>query len=140
MSRGLWDKIMNYMGLAGTDEEENPQDIDQAYSVPHKKGKVLDIRTASQVKMVIYQPTTFDQTSEICDNLKNRKPVIINLEKLENEAAQRILDFLSGAVYGLDGNLYKISGGIFLVAPSNVEISENLKDELKDKMIFKWQK
>ncbi|HOC08296.1 MAG TPA: cell division protein SepF [Bacillota bacterium] len=43
-------------------------------------------------------------------------------------------------MYGLDGNLHKISGGIFIAAPSNVDISEHLKDEIKDKMIFKWQK
>lgn len=140
MEKGLWDKIMNFMGLSDTDLEKEPPDEGEIYPIPRRKGKVLDIRTASQVKMVIFQPVTFDQTTEICDNLKNRKPVIVNLEKLENEVARRILDFLSGAVYGLDGHLYKISGGIFVAAPSNVEISENLKDELEDKMIFKWQK
>ena len=140
MESGLWAKIMNFLGLADTGEEEKPLDIDEIYPAPRKKGKVLDIRTASQVKMVIYQPATFDQVNEICDNLKNRKPVIVNLEKLENQVAQRILDFLSGAVYGLDGNLHKISGGIFIAAPSNVDISEHLMGEIKDKMIFKWQK
>ncbi|MGI6703091.1 MAG: cell division protein SepF [Clostridia bacterium] len=140
MENGLWNKILRFLGLVDPEPEESTPEIEDTYPVPRKKGKVLDIRTASQVKMVIYQPVTFDQTEEICDNLKNRKPVIVNLEKLENEVAQRILDFLSGAVYGLDGNLHKVSGGIFIAAPSNVEISEHLKDELKDKMIFKWQK
>jgi cell division inhibitor SepF len=141
MKEKLWEKILNYFGLDGyNEEEENSRIYEEPYPPSKKRGKVLDIRTASQVKMVIYQPFNFDQTSEICDNLKHRKPVIVNLEKVDGELAQRILDFLSGAVYALDGNLYKISGGIFLVAPSNVDISENLKDELRDKMIFKWQK
>lgn len=143
MENGLWAKIMNFLGLADNTEEERPPEIsemDEVYPALRKRGKVLDIRTASQVKMVIYQPAAFDQATEICDNLKSRKPVIVNLEKLENQVAQRILDFLSGAVYGLDGNLHKISGGIFIAAPSNVDISEHLKDEIKDKMIFKWQK
>jgi len=140
MGNGSWDKILNFLGLGEPETEDKPQDIEEVYPVPRKKGKVLDIRTASQVKMVIYQPVTFDQATEICDNLKSRKPVIVNLERLENEVAQRILDFLSGAVYGMDGNLHKISGGIFIAAPSNVDITEHLKDEIKDKMIFKWQK
>ncbi len=140
MAKGLWDRILEFLGLADEAEEDMPEVIDRPYTSPGRKGKILDIRTASQVKMVIYQPATFDQTTEICDNLKSRKPVIINLQKLENEAAQRILDFLSGAVYALDGNLHKISGGIFVAAPSNVDISEHLKDELKDKIVFKRQK
>ncbi len=142
MEKGLWDRIMSFMGLADVETEEQwPGEDEEVYSVPSRRGRIVDIRTASQVKMVIFQPTTFDQTTEICDNLKNRKPVIINLEKLERETARRILDFLSGAVYGLDGDLYKISGGIFVAAPSNVEISEDLKDELnRDRMAFKWQK
>jgi cell division inhibitor SepF len=140
MEKGSWDRILSFLGLGESETEDKPQDIEEAYPVPRKKGKVLDIRTASQVKMVIFQPATFDQATEICDNLKSRKPVIVNLERLENEVAQRILDFLSGAVYGIDGNLHKISGGIFIAAPSNVDITEHLKDEIKDKMVFKWQK
>ncbi len=142
MENGLWNKIMRFMGLSDSEMEEKWPKEGDIYPIPgSRKGKVLDIRTASQVKMVVFQPTTFDQATEICDNLKNRKPVIINLEKLETEIAQRILDFLSGAVYGLDGNLHKISGGIFVAAPSNVEILEELEEELnRDKMVFKWQK
>jgi hypothetical protein len=85
MENGLWNKILRFLGLVDPEPEESTPEIEDTYPVPRKKGKVLDIRTASQVKMVIYQPVTFDQTEEICDNLKNRKPVIVNLEKLENE-------------------------------------------------------
>lgn len=142
MKGNLWDRILDYFGLNsdGEQEEENQTVYEQPYPLTKKRGKVLDIHTASQVKMVIYQPSSFDHTSEICDNLKQRKPIIVNLENVDGELARRILDFMSGAVYALDGNLNKISGGIFLAAPSNVEISDNLKQELKDKFIFKWQK
>jgi cell division inhibitor SepF len=72
MENGLWAKIMNFLGLADNTEEGRQPDIrevDEMYPVSHKRGKVLDIRTASQVKMVIYQPATFDQATDICDNL-----------------------------------------------------------------------
>jgi cell division inhibitor SepF len=144
MKESKWEKMLDYFGL-GRYEDNDGEDIRPAVSEPFpgtvvKRGKVLDIRTASQVRVVIFQPTSFDQTSEICDNLKNRKPVIVNMENIDGDLAQRIMDFLSGAVYAVDGSLHKISGGIVLAAPSNVEITENLREELKDKMFFKWPK
>jgi FtsZ-interacting cell division protein YlmF len=87
----------------------------------------------SKMKMIVYQPMTYDDTQNIIDNLKNRKPIIVNLESLETDIAQRILDFMSGAVYSLDGNIHKISKGIFILAPANVDISGNLPDELQGK-------
>ena len=90
----------------------------------------------SKMKMIVYQPITYDDTQNIIDNLKNRKPIIVNLESLEMDIAQRILDFISGAVYSLDGNIHKISKGIFILAPSNVDISGNVPDELQGKSFY----
>jgi cell division inhibitor SepF len=135
--------VLDYFGLGryeDDDEDIKPLAVPEPYPGAVKRGKVLDIRTASQVRVVICQPTSFDQTSEICDNLKNRKPVIVNMESIDGELAQRIMDFLSGAVYAVDGSIHKISGGIILAAPSNVEITASLQEELKDKMFFRWQK
>ena len=67
MENGLWAKIMNFLGLADNTEEERPPEIsemDEVYPALRKRGKVLDIRTASQVKMVIYQPAAFDQATK----------------------------------------------------------------------------
>ena len=64
--------------------------------------------------------------------------MVINLEAVERNAAQRIVDFLSGAVYALDGNIQKVANGIFLIAPYNVGIMGDFKDELRSKGIFPW--
>lgn len=77
------------------------------------------------MKMIVYHPVSYEDTQIIIDNLKNRKPVIVNMEDLEVECAQRILDFLSGAIYALSGTMCKISRGIFVVAPNNYDVVGN---------------
>lgn len=84
------------------------------------------------------QPENFEDARGIADHLKTKKPVIINLESLDTDVARRVVDFLSGAVYGLDGNIQKVAAGIFLIAPYNVSIMGDFKDELKNKGLFNW--
>ena len=86
------------------------------------------------------QPETFDDAREICDQLKNKKPVVVNLECLTKETAQRVIDFLSGSVYALDGDIQKVSTGIYMIAPSNVDIMSNFRDEIRSKVAFPWVK
>ena len=62
----------------------------------------------------------------------------MNLESVDRDVQRRIVDFLSGAVYALDGNIQKVSNGIFLIAPYNVGIMGDFKDELRNKGIFPW--
>ena len=80
------------------------------------------------MKMIVYHPVSYEDTQIIIDNLKNRKPVIVNMEELDVDCAQRILDFLSGAVYALAGTMCKISRGIFVVAPNNYDVVGNNDD------------
>lgn len=82
------------------------------------------------MKMIVYHPISYEDTQNIIDNLKSRKPVIVNMEELEIDCAQRILDFMAGAIYALNGSIYKISRGIFVVAPTNYDIIGN--DESSD--------
>jgi len=140
MARNFWDKLMQFMGLESSEEDDENEQPEEIFRMQSRRRNIVNIHTAAQLKMVIYQPSNFDQTSEICNNLKERKPVIVNLDSVDAELARRILDFLSGAVYALDGSIQKIAGGIFAIAPNNVEIDGNFKEELKDKILFKWQK
>ena len=78
-----------------------------------------------QVKMVICQPTTFEQSENICNLLKEKKSIIVNLEYVNKDIARRIVDVVSGAVHALDGNLQKVSNSIFLVAPYNYDITKS---------------
>ena len=104
--------------------------------IPPKRGKIVNIQTTTQLKVVVVQPTAFDDSKEIADHLKTKKPIVVNIEKLNMETATRIIDFLTGAVYSLDGHIQKISKGIFLIVPYNMGIMGDFKDELKNKVIF----
>ncbi len=84
---------------------------------------------SSFVRMVVFQPQTYDDTQTIIDNLKSGKPVIVNLETLNPDIAQRVLDFIGGAIYALDGNVRKVSKGIFLLAPEGVDIAGNFASD-----------
>lgn len=102
------------------------------------KNNLVNINKGGNIKVVIYQPKAFEDTKQIVDNLKAKKPVILNIEQLDKETARKIFDFCSGALYGLDGHIQQISRGIFILAPSNVDVTGDLKGELESKGIFTW--
>ena len=77
------------------------------------------------LKLILIEPKNFDECPKLVDSLKARKPVIINLEKLETEVARKIFDFLSGATYALDGKVQKIANNIFIFTPENVSVNAN---------------
>ncbi len=155
----MGNKFMNKMwNLLGVDNEED-FDYDADYenaSVPYteekenttnvapvttKKNKVVGMPGMQQVRVIISQPSTFEQSEEICEHLKEKKSIIVNLEYVNKDVARRIVDFISGAVYGLDGNIQKISNSIFLVAPFNYEITnEVMKEDIKNKLSVSWIK
>jgi len=145
MSNKFMDKVKYFIGL--DDYEDDEEDVtekvlddEDIVPISGKKNKIVNIHTTTQMKVVIYEPSDFEEAPSIVDNLKNRKPVVINLENLEQELAKKIFDFLNGAVYALDGNIQKVSKGIFILAPNNVDISGNVRDELRNKGVFPWQK
>lgn len=87
------------------------------------------IPTSSSMKMVVYQPMSYEDAQNIVDNLRARKPVIVNMVDLERECAQRVVDFIAGAVYALNGTIRKVSFGIFVIVPSNVSLVGNGEDD-----------
>ena len=94
---------------------------------------------AQAIKMVISQPTTFEQSEEICESLKQKKSVIVNLEYVNKDVARRIVDFISGGVFALNGHIQKVSNSIFLVAPMNYEITNEMaREEIKNKLSVSW--
>ena len=79
-------------------------------------------RITEKFKIVVIEPKAFDECPKLVDSLKSRKPVIINLEYIENDTARKIFDFLSGATYALNGNVQKIAQNIFVFLPENVDV------------------
>lgn len=105
-----------------------------------KNNKVVNIHTSSSAKVTIVKPTIYDEATEICEALKNRRIVVINTSALETKIAQRLLDFVSGSCYALSGELQEIEKGVYLLSPSNVEVTNELKNELSSKALFNWTK
>ena len=126
-------------------EEVEENDIEDKRNFGRKNGtnnKVVSMpqQGGQAIKMVISQPTTFEQSDEICAFLKERKSIIVNLEYVNKDVARRI-DFISGGVYALDGYIQKVSNSIFLVAPSNYEITNEMaREEMRNKLSVSWLK
>ena len=98
-----------------TEEVENDEEEQEDKRLwGRKNNKVVAMPQVQQVKMVISQPTTFEQAATICDLLKQKKSVIVNLEYVNKDVARRIIDVVSGAVHALDGHMQKISNSIAL--------------------------
>ncbi|MCF0144278.1 MAG: cell division protein SepF [Firmicutes bacterium] len=96
------------------------QKYETANIVPMQNKTVKSITNA--FKLVVIEPESFDECSRLVDNLRSRKPVIVNLEKLDSDTARKIFDFLGGATYALNGNVQKVANNIFVFAPENVAI------------------
>ena len=140
---------MNIFGMGAEEaEEEEYEDVNESYEEEEleepkglfgrKNNKVVNM--AQQVRMVIMQPTSFEQSEDICDLLKEKKSIIINLEYVNKDVARRIIDVVSGAAHALDGHMQKISSSIFLVAPYNYDITSETKEETKSKLPVSWLK
>ena len=123
-----------------TEEVENDEEEQEDKKLwGRKNNKVVAMPQVQQVKMVISQPTTFEQAANICDLLKQKKSVIVNLEYVNKDVARRIIDVVSGAVHALDGHMQKISNSIVLIAPFNYDIENEIaRDELKSKLSVSW--
>lgn len=85
--------------------------------------KVLNIHSNAQMSVVLFQPKTFDEASAVVDTLKSKRPVVLNIVELEMDLARKIFDFCSGALYALDGHIQQVAKGIFVLAPTNVDIT-----------------
>ena len=155
MSGALMNKVWDLFGMDSAEpdeyEEENVYDYEEEEEEEDKRrfgrknnnNKVVSMpqQQTNAIKMVISQPTTFEQSDEICSFLKEKKSVIVNLEYVDKEVARRIVDFISGGVYALDGYIQKVSNSIFLVAPSNYEITNEMsREEIKNKLSVSWLK
>ena len=139
---GIFDKFKEVVGIEEVVEEEEEvkeksSDMTkitpaaerlEARSYKPAEAPVINPNTAkftSQWKMVVIEPTEFNDSPKLVDSLKAKKPVIINLENLETDVARKIFDFLSGATYALNGNVQKVANNIFVFAPENVDVTHN---------------
>lgn len=133
---GTMNKMLKWIGIADEEEEmyeveAEAEEIVEPAAPLGRKAKVSSIAGSAPSKVVVIQFLNFDDAKDAADHLKNRKPIVANLEKLDNDTTRRVVDFLSGAVYGVGGKIQNVSNRIFLITPSNVEVTGNYRDGAK---------
>jgi cell division inhibitor SepF len=137
---GVMNKFMNLLGL---EEEEDIRERDEYNEYEEEmepntagkrnnKGNVVSIHSQKNVRVVLNEPRSYEETQEIADHLRSRRPVVVNLQRVRSDQAVRIVDFLSGTVYALNGSISKVGPNIFLCTPESVEIQGSITEILND--------
>ncbi|OAX47368.1 cell division protein SepF [Paenibacillus sp. AD87] len=145
---GVMNKFMNFLGLQeeeeiverermATQEEHDPDQQEAETSSLDKRrnqrgNNVVSIHSQKNVKVVLYEPRSYDEAQEIADHLRSHRTVVVNLQRVRQDQALRVIDFLSGTVYALGGGISKIGGNIFLCTPDTVEIQGSITEILAD--------
>ncbi|MGB4503843.1 MAG: cell division protein SepF [Syntrophaceticus sp.] len=148
MARSLFDKVINFLGYSEQDDEfESLEDFEDRFDGSEdetrgrKRAPVLNLHTSPEVKIIVMTPGSFNEAEKIANHLKSRKPVVVNLSEVSKEVAQRILDFMGGTVFALNGNMQKVSKNTFLFVPSNMTVYSDTPDALAhDKFIAKLER
>lgn len=156
------------MGLMDPDDEKldleeekfqekrnyEPEEEEESFTMSHERSdssrNVVDFQSAAsaregssvtnmKMKVIVIEPKTFDDAQQVANNLREKKPVVINFEKTEADDAKRIIDFISGTTYALNGEIKKVGHNVFLCAPSNVNVSYT-EEEKKVSAEMPWLK
>ena len=123
--------------------DEDYEDDDEVEEVKSKKKDVSNSSVSgSNGKMILLEPRAFSESQQIADHLKKKNTVVVNMKRVTPDQAKRIVDFLSGTVYALGGDLQKIGAGIFLCTPKNVNVEGAITDDdgkkSKDDIDLDW--
>lgn len=144
---GVMNKVMNFLGLQEEEEvierervrDRDPERGAEAFHDEEyethatelrtkNKANIVSIHSKKNVRVMLTEPRSYEETQEIADYLRSRRPVVVNLHKVRGEQATRIVDFLSGTVYALNGSISKIGTNIFLCTPDTVEIHGSISE------------
>ena len=98
--------------------------------------KVVNINATTQLQVVLVKPERYENASEVADHLRDKRTVVLNLEKTQKDVARRLLDFLSGVAYAQEGKIKKVALQTYIVTPYNVDIMGDLIDELENNGVY----
>ncbi len=132
---------INIKKIFSTSDESNKitsESVDEYYNV--SEDEALETNDG-KMKMILVEPRAYSESVQISDYLKMRNSVVVNLQRVTADQGKRIVDFLSGTIYAIGGDMQKIGNGIFLCTPRNMnvegKITEN-KEESKDEIETEW--
>ena len=124
------------------DRYERPsRSSESSYSAPapeddRRGNKVVNIRAATQLQVVLVKPERFEDASSIADHLREKRTVVLNLESTNGEIARRLLDFLAGVSYANEGKIKKVAISTYIITPYTVDILGDLIDELENNGLY----
>jgi cell division inhibitor SepF len=108
----------------------------RADSAARSTAKVVNINATTKLQVVLVKPDRFDLVSEIADHLREKQAVVLNLESTNKDVARRLVDFLSGCAYALDGKIKKVAISTYLITPYNVDVVGDLVEELENSGMY----
>ena len=149
----MWRRAMVYLGLVDEPEDDDgaamaprsadpgpnlrPMNRDDSPAAP-RPSVVRTMPTASTAARVhVVEPRGFNDAQEVGDRLKANQPVILNLQGLDRDLQRRLIDFSSGLAYALGGSMSRVADQVFLLTPSNVEVSQEEKERLQARGLFR---
>lgn len=141
---GMMDKVKDFIGITDYDDDDDYDDESttenrsgnegrqsdriETYS---KKNNVIKVHSNSDMKVSICEPDKYEDCTKAVDELKSRKVVVLNIEGMELEDQKQIFEFIKGSVYSLEASIQKVSNGIFVIAPNNVQIDGRLGERFE---------
>lgn len=136
---GMMDRVKDFIGITDLEEdyeedvvaegaESNRNERMETYT---RKNNVIKVHSNTDMKVFICEPEKYEDCTKAVDEIKNRKVVVLNIEGMELEDQKQVFEFIKGAVYALEASIQKVSNGIFVLAPSNVQIDGRLSDRFE---------
>lgn len=121
--------LKGFLGINEEVEDVKQQGEDEYYEKDKKLVKDIGTDEDGTSKMILIEPRAFSEASQIADHLKKRNSVVVNLRRVTPDQAKRIIDFLSGTLYAIRGDLQKLGGGVFLCTPNNVKVDGKISED-----------
>lgn len=137
----MMEKVKDFIGITDLEEDYEEEEIVSDGSLERnrnermetytKRNNVIKVHSNTDMKVFICEPEKYEDCTKAVDEIKNRKVVVLNIEGMELENQKQIFEFIKGSVYALEASIQKISNGIFVLAPSNVQIDGRLSDRFE---------
>jgi len=120
------------------DDEPQGRDVfeERRSKIDDRRSKVVNIHATTQLKVILVKPERFENASEIADQLKDKRTVVLNLESTNKDVARRLIDFLSGVAYAGEGKIKKVAANTYIITPYHVDIEGDLIDELENNGLY----
>lgn len=143
-----FNKVMGAIGLVDTEDEV---DVDNEYNeyeedeisyepeIINRKNKVVSIKNNASARIILKRPEQFQDVMEIVDAVKTRKIIVMNMSNADPKTAQRMIDYIVGACYALNGSFEEVEKCIYVFAPEGVEVTNELKNEMSRKEFYSFE-